>query len=297
MRKFILKSLAFMLIVLIGTHIRHLIYKGKYQQTVAGSEVYYSLFKSKQKKKTKKLLLGDSVGYQLFPNTTSNDQINSLACNQAISMVGQFVLLNNYINAGNKIDTVIMIFTPFSFMNNLNQIYTYHYFLKPFYKKEYLNLFSETVNKQIQKIPYVSVCRVPYILESNWAPEFKSKDEINYTFLSPISVEYLIKIKALAFKNHFRLIIIPPPTSFSKKLAIEKMNKNEIVKNNLCNEFRDYFKRIKYLSDKNFSDGTHLKKPEEYREYYEDIYLKNKPRTVNKLELEVFGDTRNEAVN
>jgi hypothetical protein len=180
-------------------------------------------------------------------------------------MVGHYLLLNNYLNAGNEVDTVYMLFSPFSFQNNLNQVYTYHYFLKPFYTDEYKPYFTETVNKQIQKVPYYKFCRNPLVLTSDWAPDFTPKDTINYSFLSPISVEYIAKIKELSTKHDFKLIFVAPPASMSKKPLIEKMDQNEIVKNNLSNEFGNYFKNMIYLPDNNFFDGTHLKEPEAYK--------------------------------
>ena len=278
MKKFIINSIYFLLVLVLVVQIRplYLLYKDKYQQTVAGNEIYYSIFKSKQKKKVKKILLGDSVGNQLFSNKKNNDTVNSLACNQSIGMVGQFLLLNNYINAGNEVDTVYMLYSPFSFRNNLDQVYTYHYFLKPFYREEYIPLFTETINKQIHKIPYYSFCRNPIILTSNWAPDFISKDSIDFTFLSPVSVEYLQKIKELSIKQHFKLIIIPPPTSLSKKQVIEKMNRDEITKANLAEEFKNYFNSFIYLPDNNFTDGTHLMKPQVdlYTKYYKSKFIK-----------------------
>jgi hypothetical protein len=244
-----------------------------YKHTVAGSEIYHSLFKSKQKKKSKKILLGDSVGNQLFGNTTNNDTIYSLACNQAISMTGHFILLNNYLSAGNEVDTIFLIFSPFSFKNNLDQVYTYHYFLKPFYTDEYKPLFTKKVNEQIQKIPYFNFCRFSHVLASNWAPNFISKDSINYSFLSPISIEYLLKIKELSKKHNFKIIILPTPTPLNKKNTVEKLDKNEIVKNNLEHEFENYFKCIIYLNDSFFIDGTHIKY--EYLSYI-IAYYRNK---------------------
>ena len=222
MKKFIFKSIFFILYFFIVTFSVALFlkYTNLYIHYVNGSEVYHSINKSKQKKQTKKLLLGDSVGNQLFSNITNNDTINSLACNQAIGLVGHFLLLNNYLKAGNQIDIVYLLYGPKSFKNNLDEIYTYHYFLKPFYKEEYQPLFTENVNNQIHKLPYNRLRGIPYILTSNWAPKFVSKDEIGYTFLSPISAEYLLKIKELSIEHKFKLIIVPPPISFKKQLTI-----------------------------------------------------------------------------
>jgi hypothetical protein len=242
--------------------------------TVAGSEIYISINKSKHKGKTKKLLIGDSVANQLFSNIKNNDTINSLACNRAISMAGHFLLLNNYLNTGNQVDTVYMIFTPFSFLNNLDEVYTFHYFLKPFYTKEYMPLFTKTVHTQVHKIPFYYISKDPVILTSNWAPNFKSKDDINYTFLSPISVEYLSKIKDLRDKYKFKLIILPTPTRISNKPFVEKINKNEITSTGLVNEFKDYFEKIIFIDDSNFMDNLHFKSKKEYVEYYKSKLMK-----------------------
>lgn len=276
MKKFILNGLLFLVFVPLVLYIKplSLLYKERYKNIVAGREIYHSIQKSKKSKKSKIILLGDSVANQLFFNKNNNDTINSLVCNQAIGMVGQYVLLNNYVNKGNKFNTVYIIFTAFSFQNNLDQVYTYHYFLKPFYIEEYKSLFTETVKKQIGKIPYNYICREPYILTSNWAPDFVSKDKINNSFLSPISIEYLIKIKELSIKNNFKLVILPTPTSLKNKSIIEKMNKSEIIKNNLSSEFKNYFDNIIYLDDSCFVDGTHLKKPKYYTEYYKNKFIK-----------------------
>ena len=250
----------------------YLLYGERYQKTVSGWEIYYSIFKSKQKKKAKKILLGDSVGNQLFPNNKHTDTVNSLACNQSIAMVGQFILLNNYLNAGNEVDTVFMLFSPFTFQNNLNQVYTYHYFIKPFYTDEYRPQFSETVNTQIDKVPFKGFAHFPLILTSDWTPDFTPKDKMDYSFLSPISIEYLHKIQELGVKHHFKLIIMPPPASMSKKPLIEKMDQSEIAKNGLTQEFAGYFSNIVYYDDHDFFDGTHVKKPENFREFYTEKY-------------------------
>lgn len=273
MKRFIHKVISFTFQVLILFYCRplYLLYNNKYKITVAGNEIYLSIHKSKQKTKAKKLLLGDSVGRQLFPNDTNNDTINSLACNRSIGMIGQFILLNNYIYAGNEIDTLFMLFTPFSFSNNLNDEYTYHYFLKPFYTDEYRPLFTKTVCKEIDKIPDKFLLREPYVLTSNWAPDFQWRDSVTYTFLSPISSEYLTKIKELSIKHHFRIILLPVPVSLSRKPKIDEMNKNEILNKPFTKEFKHYFKNIIYLDDTCFRDGTHLKNPRKFRVFIKKI--------------------------
>ena len=276
MKIFIKKIILFLLliVVFIETISGILAFTNLYLIGYPGSEIYDVINKSKKKNKSKILLIGDSVGNQLFSNKTNKDGINSLACNQAIGLIGQYFLLNNYLRAGNKIDKVFMLFTPFSFKNNLDQVYTYHYFLKPFYTSEYDSLFTETVKEQIEKIPYHQFSRIPHIFVTSWAPEFSSTDQIDYTFLSPISIEYLIKIKELSIKYNFELTILPTPTSIQKKDLIDRIDTDEFAKANLDQEFKDFFNKIIYLDSTNFSDGMHLIHPEIYTKKYRAELIK-----------------------
>jgi len=273
MRKFIKKGSILLLFTLISIHIKPLIliYKGGYN--IYGYEIWYSIKKSKKKSKAKNLIIGDSVCKQMFDN--QNDSINSLACNQSISLVGQYILLSNYLNSGNHIDTLYLIYTPFSFLNNLDQVFTFHYFLKPFYNKEYSSYFTSTVTNQIKKIPFYWLIRDPYFLTSNWSPDFKSKDKVSFNFLSPISAEYLYKIKCLSTKYKFKFVILPTPTRISYMNTIHKIGISEISKYNLSTEFSNYFKTITYINDSNFIDDVHLKKPLIYAAFYKMKFVRN----------------------
>lgn len=270
MKIFIKKLILFALlaVLFIETVSTILVFTKLYLIAYPGKEVYYVINKSKKKSKSKTLLLGDSVARQIFSYQSNYHGINSLTSNQAISMVGQYVLLNNYLNAGNKIDTLIILFNPTSFKNNLDQTYTYHYFLKPFYNAEYSPLFTKTVKEQIKKIPFCQFIRVPHIYVSAWAPNFKSTDKLKNTFLSPISIEYLSKMKTLSIKHDFIIRIIPTPINFNKKKLIENVNVNELSQTHLEKEFKEYFKQIVYLDSTNFVDGIHLIHPEIYTDKY-----------------------------
>ncbi len=238
MKKFCLELSIFMLILIITTQAYpiYLIYTNQYQTQVVGTEIYTAIQQSKQKSKWKKVLIGDSVADQLFANQTDYVGFNSLACNQSIGMIGHFILVNNYLNAGNRLDTLILLFNPSSFINNLDQVYTFSYFLKPFYKPEYYRFFSPQVKNQIKNISYYQLSQLPSILTSNWTPEFAPSPPVSHTFLSPISMEYLLKIKLLAQQKSFKIIILPTPVRQSQQANIAKINKNEIHKTGLKNE-------------------------------------------------------------
>ena len=153
--------MSFPLVAIVYSKPIYLLVTEKYKSQVAGSYIYKAIEKSKTKEPYRKLVIGDSVGRQLFPNSDEYANFNSLCTNQAVSMCGQYLLLNNYINAGNKIDTLYLLFNPTSFSNNLNQVYTFHYFLKPFNRDEYQSEFTSLVKEQIANIPYTFLVREP----------------------------------------------------------------------------------------------------------------------------------------
>ncbi len=278
MRKFIINSLIFLFFGVLSLQLvsELLIISGLYLAYLPGETIYYSISKSKKKQQSKKLLLGDSVGRQLFPNTANNDGINSLACNRSIGMTGQYILLHNYLKAGNDIDTLYMIFTPFSFTDNLDQKFTFHYFLKPFYNSEYKPLFTKKVNQQIKKIPYHQFIWLPHLRATSWAPEFKTTgNNKEYKLISPISREYLKKIKALSSEYSFKIILLPTPTSIKKKDSISSLiDPVEFKRCNMDKEFKEYFNKIIYLKNSKFIDNNHLKTPVKYSDLYKEKWVK-----------------------
>ena len=236
-----------------------------------GREIYTAMAKSKQKNKSKKVLIGDSVSQQLFPNEGEYENLNSLACNQAIGIVGQYLLINNYIKAGNKIDTLVGFFNPFSFSDNLDQTFTYHYFLKPFDTREYATYFTPAVENQLNTIPYRHFNKVPHIYVSSWGPDVQNGEK-HWTFLSPISADYLRKIKQLAVENHFTFILYPVPLSESRRKDIQALDSNEIEQSGLKKELTQYFDKVQYLNDSLFKDGTHLHHPELLTQTYQKLF-------------------------
>ena len=233
-----------------------------YIPNFAGREVYMSILKSKKKVKVGKLVIGDSTANQFFYNEYDYEDMYSLACNQAIGLCGHFFLLNNFLEAGNRPNEVYLLFTPSSFSNNLDQIYTYHYFLKPFYTKEYRPLMTDNVIHQINKIPFYSCSQLPFIISPAWAPDYQvAKCE---SFLSPISIDYLEKIKFLQDKYGFKLYVVPTFVPQSKEKFITKYNLNEIVDRKLRSYLDCYLGNIHFLPDSCFKDKVHLIHPMDY---------------------------------
>lgn len=242
-----------------------------YEDRVYGNEIYVSLKKSNTKKKASILIIGDSVAKQLYDNDTYNGDVYSLACNQAVSLAGYYILLKKFIdhNKDQLPPRVILIIVPETFTNNLDQIFTFHYFLKPFYKAENKMYFTGTCVQQIKKIPFYYISQLPFVINNNWSPAYNSKKDTSFKIISPISNDYLIKIKQICASNHIDFDIYCPPIKLSHKEEIKNFSHNitEFKKCGLEQKFQSYFAMATFLPDSLFQDHIHFKKryiPKDY---------------------------------
>lgn len=237
------------------------VYHAEFPDKIYGYEVYHSIKKSLQKKtNTNVLILGDSVAKQLYDNNDYNDSIYSLACNQAISVAGQYFLLHNFLSKHEdkeKLD-IILIYLPLSFNNNLDQKYTFQYFVKPFYNDAYLPLMTNDCKKQIEKIPFYNWSQNKVIKESNWSPNFPNP-KIKFD-ISEISRDYLIKMDSLCQEenvNSFKIYC--PPISSSVNEADLEYFKVKVDELNLSDLFDSYFDGLVRLNENQFNaDQIHF---------------------------------------
>jgi hypothetical protein len=236
-----------------------------YELAVNGNEIYISISKSKVKKKVKVLIIGDSMGKQLYDNNTYNDSIYSLTGNQAIAMAGYYILLQNFIekNRNNLPCKVALIVGPSTLRNNLDQTISYHYFLKPFYKPENEKYFTAVCYGQIRKMPFYYTSQLPFILNTNWSPAYSKSDaRASFGLISPVSNDYLVKIRTVCSTNKMLFSIYCPPVTMANKECVMQLSANvhEFEKCGMKSEFIAYFKSITYMPDSLFQDQRHFKK-------------------------------------
>lgn len=226
-------------------------------------EVYYAINNSMQTHaKCKYLLLGDSVGMQLYPCTGSYSNMVSLTCNQAVMLAGHFFMLHNYFeqNSDSLPDEVILIYSPRSFSNNTDK-YSFHYFLKPFYTKRYKTIYTKSLWDAIKSIPFYWLSQFPFVKASGWSVDYQPSPNKPYDMLSPISSDYLKLIMSLLKDNNVDFRIIAPPLSEINKISFEQcwqggLNNGEFA--GLEDEMIDYHNTFHYWPDSLFKDHTHL---------------------------------------
>ncbi|OFX79042.1 MAG: hypothetical protein A2X12_05830 [Bacteroidetes bacterium GWE2_29_8] len=267
MKRFLIFSIVFLLIAifLLPITLRGLKYN------FFGIETILSITKSKKKKQVKVLVIGDSVANQLFNNRECNDTIYSLACSQGISFVGYYLLLKNFLE-NNLPNKVLVIFNPYNLNNNLDEIFTYQYFLKPFYKQEYYKEFTETTWQQIKKQPLYFLSQIPYIAYSNVKPQYTP--ELKEKYLSTINKDYMGKMIRLLESKNIAYKFISPPLSVNFKEYVDGFKREELDGSGMTKkQIEQYFNNIVFLPDSCFLDNVHFKNPILYKKYIPITFL------------------------
>ncbi|MBT5379105.1 MAG: hypothetical protein HOL08_08625 [Opitutae bacterium] len=231
-----------------------------------GNETYISLKKAVNvPPEVKTVILGDSTGNQIYPNTEYNSEIYSLCCNQAISMAGQYILLYKFLqnHQDPQAIDILLVARPSSFRNNLDQRFVYNYFIKPFYREENKDLLTSHAEKQIRQIPFRYLVKIPFIRKSNWSPNLNDDHRPHYFHISELSAEYIHKMQQLCQEKNVKSFKIRC-TFLSKEFPREQLSgfNKEIIKLGLDQEFSGYFNTLKYYGQELFmNDKVHLKNP------------------------------------
>lgn len=186
-------------------------------RSLTGREVYQALQEARRPSAARIVLLGDSVGTQLytFHGRPRND-VRVLCSNAAISMAGQYIVLLEALRAGMLRDCeVVLAYHPDSFRFDLQDKYTYQYFLKPFFRRENRPLLSDTVMERLRPIPWHRAVFLPAVRYSNWTPRWQGPTppigRRSSAYIRDVSAEYLVRLADLARREGFALHVVPPP--------------------------------------------------------------------------------------
>ena len=261
MKKFVFKALVFFSMFVVICWFIEL--SGFYAYLTPGKLVRQKIALSKKHiDGAEVILLGDSVAGSLYKTMKPGENgVINLACNQALDVIGHYFLLNNSLKKNQNIKKVVFFFNPFSFSNNIDHVYSYNNFIKPFYKREYINLYTETAKKQVKNYPLYFLARFPPVAITYFTPGIDSEE--SSVFLSEISCEYLRKFQELADEKGFEFEVLSPPIRISREKEVQAL-KIEYAKEK-CNIdlINKYFDKIVYSDDKFYQDDVHFK-----AEYY-----------------------------
>ncbi len=217
------------------------------------------------------VILGDSVGKQLLRplvvQRAKRKDITSLTSNQAITPLGNRLLLENYLKRNPQTRHVVYVVRPTSLSNDGRRPWTFHYFIYPFcnagldagispaYRKELESRFGRLAfhSRFVRKFLYANdffydiyekrIVAVPPQRSSKPVPDF--------------CLEELSAIRNDCLSAGISFWLLPPPTKDGTQ------EENQLFADYLAaNGFPDlaetYAAEFRYRPASDFRDGIHL---------------------------------------
>lgn len=261
MRRFILETLLyiFLLVVILIGYDYYYYESGQFIEKMNGKEVYFSLRQSKTKHYRKKIMIGDSVGHQLFPSAQDNDTVAYMACNQAVTMAGMYFLLQNYIetNRDSLPTEAILLCTPDALHNDLD-IYSFQYFLKPFKQSEYSKWTTPLLRERIHDVRLWWASELPFVRTSNFTTTY-SLSHADYIQVSPLSAEYIIKMDSLLTANNIAFVMrsVPLKDIYQEKIDVAlqaSLQAGELPEH----IYQPYIQSVSYMPSSAYVDHCHF---------------------------------------
>lgn len=236
----------------------------------ADYKVNEAIMRSKQRIRTKHLVIGESVGNQLYGQCTDSI-VFSLTATVAITDVGEYLLLAKFldVNKDQLPEDVVMIYNPFCWNNTLTGGLVYSTFVKNFYNDDYIRYMDEELIEHIKKFPLATLCKYKVYQYSPYIPDVEQVTQEKGEGISPIQFNYLRKIHNLCKKKGVGFKLTAGPIRESRKSDVASIRESD---NSFTNSaFSGYFESLRYLPDSNYSDMNHMKSafiPDDYLNLY-----------------------------
>lgn len=217
-----------------------------------------------------KLVLGDSVGHRVFaPLREANDEYLILTTNQAIGMMGQYLLAEQFIKSHDEATDIYVVMIAGSFATDFSTKYGYQYAVMPFVEMDiFQNLDDETIkaaedtygkvfmNKDaVNIIDYSDMNRKIYL---NLIYEYGKGPVSSGKCTSDIGVRNMMRLRELCEANDINLHILPgpmPDTERNRNLL--DAQKKEFVEKGMGEMMQGYYDCVTLYPEKYFPDGIH----------------------------------------
>ena len=260
--------------------------KGKNSPSSFGPELYYALDLAEQKNDYTKVIIGDSVARLIFaPDYQSEtDEVCYLATNQAITVLGNYILLSRYLENNPQTEEVIYIVRPQSLANPLWYNFSFQYFIVPFYNDTYKKYIDEDTRSYIENRfgkMYATNDIVKSFIENNayyldvylnnvLEQQLEVRDEKH---LSELAIKYLPLMKGLCESNGVSFTVLAAPLPDTEENHEWSEFAVQIEESGLADILGNYLEGIEYYDESCFSDEAHF--TEEYLEENRQEIIQN----------------------
>jgi hypothetical protein len=233
-----------------------------------------------------KLVIGDSVCNQLFNDLQEYNDVYCLAGNnRAVTMAGEYLLIQEFLKAHPKTTDVYLIVGADMLQTKIDSTYGYQYVVIPFGEYNLLsNLEQETLEDMketfgaffLQKpvarlVRDSSTNRKLYLSYLSNASQKKVEKETE-DLLSEVARCYLQKIYELGEIYDVNIHLLPDPLTDNEGRyeQVEELSQN-FAKYGLDTMYPEYFSMIKYYPEEQFMDGVHFGDAWDTQEYFNQV--------------------------
>lgn len=250
---------------------------------VGADEIKPYISKVQTSDETTKLLLGDSVGRQLYVGLQEyNEDVAIVGSNAAITMAGQYILAAEYIENHPEATDIFLVVLPESLCRTFDTKWGYQYTVMPFVETGTLDrLDQDTVDIMesvygeffmqediVYKIDRSAINRKLYL---NMLKEHS--DSYNPENKFALAEQYLMKMYELCNANDVNMHLYAGPLADNRVQEIEVM-KREYEETELYQIFPDFMDNIYFYPVEQAADGVHFSGDYANQEFYNELIKK-----------------------
>lgn len=273
MKKFLVRTTgmifgAFLMFLMINI----VYYKAVNNHRQVAFEVYDAIDRSGVNEGYTGLVLGDSVARQIFQPKYQDESgdICYLATNQAITTIGNFMLLERFIENNPQLEDVYYVARPNSIMGNPNFTYTYSYFVTPLYNESMSQYLEQETREEIETIygsffargefPKWMLAKYPKLLDvyqNSRKSILQFRRWIGVAEEVDMAALYLEKMKAVCDEKNIEFHLLSSPLPENHQFSLEEM-KERLDFEGEEELIRKYADSIIYIQQDEFVDGVHM---------------------------------------
>ncbi len=244
---------------------------------------------------TTKLIIGDSVCRQMFIGLQEyNNDICIVGSNGAITMAGQYILAEQYLEHHPATTDIFLIVLPESLYRTFDTAAGYQYTVMPFVETDTLKLLDENTVAVMQSV-YGSFFMQPKVVDLIDKSAINRKIYLNelwdrskgYNSGLELADQYICKIYELCEERGVQFYLYSCPVSERKREGIENLM-NQYEQSKLYQFFPDFWNDVYYFPDEQFRDGTHFSgdynTQESYNEKIQEMFADTRLLQVLKIE-------------